>query len=227
MTCTAGRFTAARAKRLKSWRPAQLLKTGRRWTGILTGCLALLPVLAPLAAQAAGFPPRISLENSMLEQVGRGTLRYAGIIPVCDIALYRDPAAQAVQLLDPRVAKRLDIVYRAPLRADRLVRTAEAILARQHTAQRLARWRAQLDTLHRSYSDVQAGDRYTLTYLPQQGVWVELNGERVHTVTEDAFAEIYFGIWLGEKPLSESLRLQLMPAAAPDARPAETALTSP
>jgi hypothetical protein len=192
---------------------------------MLAGLALLLCALT--AALAGNFPPLLVLGQETLAQIGQGTARYARIIPVYDAALYATPAVPAAQLLDPAAAKRLEIVYRVAIKAGDLVHAAERILARQHPQEWLARWRPQLDELHAGYRDVQQGDRYTLTYLPAQGLWLEFNGERIITLPDAEFASLYFGIWLGEKPLSEPLREQLVSAAGSTALPATGNCTRP
>jgi len=196
---------------------------GCHWRRALFGYFLILLASAP--AQADNFPMHVSVEQRSLERTGQGTARYASIIPVYDIALYTEPAQHPRQLLDPRVAKRLDIVYRVAIQGDKLALGAEKILASQHAPQRLAKWRSQIDALHSSYTDVEPGDRHTLSYLPQHGLWLEFNGKPILTLADDEFAAIYFGIWLGEKPLSEPLRLQLTASSGTGEQPVETALT--
>jgi hypothetical protein len=192
---------------------------------MLAGLTLLLCAITP--ALAGNFPPVYQLAQETLTHIGQGTARYARIIPVYDAALYATPAVPAAQLLDPAAAKRLEIVYRVAIKAGDLARAAEQVLARQHPQEWLARWRTQLDELHAGYRDVQRGDRYTLTYLPAQGLWLEFNGERIITVPDAEFAALYFGIWLGEEPLSEPLRQQLVSAAGSAAPPAADACTRP
>jgi hypothetical protein len=217
----------ARAITLKSWQSSSGVQARRRftchWQIALAGYFALLSTLVP--AQAGNFPPRVSIEQLALERIGQGTAHYAGFIPVCDIALYAEPAQHARQLLDPQAAKRLDIVYRLAIPAGKLVGAAEKTLARQHPQQLLTQWRSHIDALHRSYTDVQPGDRHTLSYLPQQGLELDFNGKQVFTLADEDFAAIYFGIWLGEKPLSEPLRLQLVPGAGTKEQSTETPIT--
>ncbi len=199
---------------LKSWPQTRWIEPHRHVRSVrrtaLHLCFAILCVFIPALAPAGDFPPGITLEKERLALVGDGTARYARIIPVYDIALYAGAIPESGHLLDPGVPKRLDIIYRVPIRAGDLSRAAEKILSRQHPKDDLEHWWSRINALHDSYRDVQTGDRYTLSYLPQRGVWLEYNGERIISLQDDDFAALYFGIWLGDKPLSESLRLQLI-----------------
>ena len=60
------------------------------------------------------------------------------------------------------------------------------------------------------YRDVKPGDRDTLTYLPDRGTELALNGESLGQIVGDDFSRAVFGIWLGEDSISPSLRYQLL-----------------
>lgn len=185
-----------------------------RFGGIVAHASFVLPLaIAPALAAAGNFPPRVTLEQDTLERIGQATAHYARIIPVYDIALYTDSVADTSRLLEPGVAKRLDIVYRVAIKATDLARAAEKTLSRQYPQERLEQWQSRVEALHESYRDVQPGDRYTLSYLPRQGLWLEFNGEEMFALEDGAFATVYFGIWLGDKPLSEPLREALLASA--------------
>jgi hypothetical protein len=49
-----------------------------------------------------------------------------------------------------------------------------------------------------------------LTYIPGKGTELALNGESKGVVEGDDFAAALFSIWLGSKPISESLKKELL-----------------
>ncbi|MGD2074418.1 MAG: chalcone isomerase family protein [Gammaproteobacteria bacterium] len=177
----------------------------------LAACL--LSFAGPAAVAEASTPdfavPQTA-EDTTLVRVGQGTARYARIIPVYDAALYIDAAADPDNLLDRRVAKRLDIVYRTSVKASDMITAAERVLARQQPGHVLERWRSQIDALHAAYRDVRPGDRYALVYRPDDGLRLELNGREITRIAAAEFAQLYFGIWLAEEPLSDSLKQALL-----------------
>ena len=75
---------------------------------------------------------------------------------------------------------------------------------------KLQKLRQQIDTFNQFYRDIESGDRYSLTYLPERGTELALNGEPLGTMPGDEFASALFGIWLGEKPLDETLKKKLL-----------------
>jgi hypothetical protein len=69
---------------------------------------------------------------------------------------------------------------------------------------------SRLEQLHALYEDVEPGDRYALGYVPGRGTELSRNGAVLGTIEGADFARAYFSIWLGEAPIDDSLREQLM-----------------
>lgn len=179
-------------------------------------CLAalslVLGLLVSLSVPASTeFAERITLEDHALQRIGSGTARYAGIIRVYDAALYAPARSARADILDTDVPKRLEIVYHRSIEAELLAEAAQHTLERQHGPDVLERWRSAIQKLHAAYRDVSDGDRFALAVTPGQGVALEFNGREVARIDEPEFGRIYFGIWLGDMPLSASLRDALLP----------------
>jgi hypothetical protein len=51
---------------------------------------------------------------------------------------------------------------------------------------------------------------YSLTHLPGTGTLLALNGTLIGVIDGADFAEAYFRIWLGDRPIDVSLRDQLL-----------------
>ena len=108
------------------------------------------------------------------------------------------------------VPKRLELVYFWPIAGQAFGRTGEEILARNVSAEEMARLRTRLDRIASLYPDVRAGDRLSLTYMPGIGSELAANGKVLGTVEGADFAAAYFAIWLGRKPMSAPLRDRLL-----------------
>jgi hypothetical protein len=59
-------------------------------------------------------------------------------------------------------------------------------------------------------AEIKKGDVFDLVYLPTHGTVVLKNGERQGAVPGLAFKQALFGIWLGEKPADDKLRVALL-----------------
>ena len=65
--------------------------------------------------------------------------------------------------------------------------------------------------LHSSmYEDVKPGNRYSLTYIPGKSTELALNGEPKGTVEGSEFAAALFSIWLGDNPIDELFKKQIL-----------------
>jgi hypothetical protein len=108
------------------------------------------------------------------------------------------------------VPKRLEFHYFWEIPGPAFGKAGEEIITRNVDAGTLGTLRGRLDRINRAYRDVKPGDRYALTYLPGKGTELSLNGSPLLVVEGDDFAAAYFSIWLGEKPIDESLKKELL-----------------
>lgn len=65
------------------------------------------------------------------------------------------------------------------------------------------------NTLHNAYQPVEDGDCYVLSYEPQIGTQLLLNGQSLVKIKTPDFKALYFGIWVGSNALSEKLKQNL------------------
>lgn len=141
---------------------------------------------------------------------GEGVLRYAFVIDVYRARLYTPTHVQAERVLSDDVAKRLELTYFTDIEREILVEAANTVLARQLPTRLLEALAPELEALHAAYRDVEPGDQYTLVYSPGDGGRLMLNDEEVFRIEDNRVAQAYFGIWLGEEPISRSLRRKLL-----------------
>ncbi|HDP90042.1 MAG TPA: hypothetical protein ENN42_08825 [Thioalkalivibrio sp.] len=170
--------------------------------------LMLFQLVGTAHARESVFAPTQALGDTELELKGTGDMYYARFIHVYDAALYGPAGLPAPMLLETGAPACLELVYRVGLDRDKFVLAAERILARQHGD--LSSLRPRIDALHAAYRDVAEGDRYRLCYDPDAGTELALNDAPLVRVQGEDFARAYLGIWLGERPLSDSLRTALL-----------------
>lgn len=163
----------------------------------------------PAPADKAVFPEAVTVGGRGLLLRGPGPIRWKGLIRVCDVALYL-PAGTAGGDALADGHRRLAFHYQVSIRAAGFAEAADHHLAENVPAAELARLRPRVDELHRLYRDVKKGDGYWLTYLPGRGTELALNGVPLGVVEGADFAAAYFRIWLGERPVSASLRKSLL-----------------
>lgn len=167
----------------------------------------ILFVLLVVFAPAAGW----GTVGGMVPQ-GSGTAKYLGFITVYRATLLAGAGTEESNILSPSTSRCLKLQYEVALKAEDFVLAADTVLARQHGADTLSRLRKDIERLHRAYTDVKAGDVYTMCYsASDQTTRLALNGVERVAVDSAEFASLYFGIWLGpEKPLDDRLRKDLL-----------------
>ncbi len=166
--------------------------------------LAILVMVIPVNAGAI-VPTAYKLSGS-------GEIRYLGFIKVYDATLFTPESVSQQKLLDADSSRCLQLQYDVNLKAEDFVEAATIVLSEQHDEQTLASVQPEIELLHRNYRAVKEGDSYTLCYdAATQQTRLALNNDVLITIQSAEFADIYFGIWLGEKnPLSDKLRSKLV-----------------
>ncbi|MBC8188769.1 MAG: chalcone isomerase family protein [Proteobacteria bacterium] len=144
-----------------------------------------------------------------LRLYGMGLLRYRVIFKGYVAALYLPEGVSGEDALED-VSRRLELSYFWSIGADDFANAAEQLLQRGLSAAQFARLRPRIDVLHRAYRDVRPDDRYSLTYFPDIGTELRLNGELLASIPGADFARAYFGIWLGSRALDADLRDELL-----------------
>ena len=177
---------------------------------------AVLPLLIsfPRLANAAEieqvrFVDAYRLGRDTLELSNLGLMRYKGLLKAMVAGLYLPPGIAPTQALSD-IPKRLEIEYFWSLRAKDIVKASDKLLADNVDETTLRKLRPQIERIHSLYEDVRPGDRYALTYLPGRGTFLSLNGKSKGMVPGADFAAAYFAIWLGQQPMDEGLKQQLL-----------------
>lgn len=173
------------------------------------GRIALLFLLALPLAAALDVPASLDEDDVRFSLVGKGTFRWKRIVLAYDACLHGPAANQSTNLLEGGPL-RLEIHYRREFSAADIVSGGNALLRRNISAELYQQLESRLEKLNRAYVSVKPGDRYTLTFTPEKGTTLRLNGRSLVTVEGADFAAAYFRIWLGADPISPALRDQLL-----------------
>lgn len=187
---------------------AQTTPTGGR-TPSLVLAVGLLLLAAPLFAKVeSSFSEAAEVAGERLELRGSSHFTYFRF-SLYDAALYLPPDAPAETALEA-APKRLEIAYLREIPADKIVEAGDRTLEKNTTEEERASIDEQLSRINAAYRTVEDGDRYTLTYVPGEGTTLALNEETLATLEGEAFARLYFRIWLGEDPVNKGLRDALL-----------------
>ena len=192
------------------------LPRGTRWTHAVASLVCWLVATLPIAGLAepreiedVPFPGEVVAGDETLKLAGLGLLRYRILFRGYVGGLYLPDGVPTSRTLED-VPKALELYYFWDIKGRFFGEAADELLGKHLPPERVAALRGRLDRLHALYRDVEAGDRYRLTYLPGTGTTLSYNGEMLGTIPGADFATDYFGIWLGGRPLDEAFRDQIL-----------------
>ncbi|MDX1467593.1 MAG: chalcone isomerase family protein [Halomonas sp.] len=175
----------------------------------LTTALSATASSAPGAVviEGARFPATLEVGARRYERIGHGLFRYmiwdAYAGAYYQAAGYPRPAPQS------DVPRRLELEYFHAIEAGDF---AEVTLERVKEALpggEFARLAPSLSAFNGRYRDVRPGDRYALGW-DGDALTLALNGETLYSGGDPALAKALFGIWLGDDPLGDDFRDDLL-----------------
>lgn len=108
------------------------------------------------------------------------------------------------------IPKRLEVNYHVNIPKHELDRATIKGIEKNFSPQQVESLMPDIDQINSYYPDIKAGDQITVTYIPQQGSQVELNGQIQGIVPGADFANAFFSIWVGENPVDEQAKLKLL-----------------
>ena len=171
--------------------------------------LVLCLVISPNARAIQGNPDELTEDGARFELIGTTTFRWMSVIKVYDARLHLGAGEPPTKVFAD-IPVRLQLTYHRGFTAAEIIKGGDTLLARNVKAETLVSLRERLELINRAYRDVREGDRYTLTYAPGKGTTLRLNGSPLVTIPGHDFAAAYFRIWLGDDPISESMRDALL-----------------
>jgi len=162
------------------------------------------------AAQIDGayFEKTLNVNNTTLKLTGAGLFRYWGFKAYVG-AFYLEEGSTVKEAMSDR-AKRIELQYKRSIKGKDFGPATDKMIARNVDSATLERLRPQLDYHNSLYENVKPGDRYSLTYIPDRGTELALNGKPKGLIEGEDFAAAVFSIWLGSKPINKSFKKQIL-----------------
>ncbi|SCX79688.1 Chalcone isomerase-like [Desulfoluna spongiiphila] len=181
---------------------------------IVACCIMALPVhgLEPAASiDGVRFALVYPNDQTPLRLRGVATLRYLRFIKAYAGALYMPKAIPSDDVLRD-VPKRLVLEYFQSIDAEDFADATRAMVERNTDADTFSRIAPELYRLCRAFRSVAPTDRYALTYTPESGLSLTLNGILLGTFQGPDFARAMFAVWLGDAPIDKAFRKRLLGA---------------
>lgn len=165
------------------------------------------------AIEGVQFAEQLRIGDEELRLHGTGLLRYKVFIKGYVAALYLaesfDGEATPSTVLG-NTPRRLEIEYFWSIGSKDFSKATVEGISRNTDRATFERLRGRIDRINALYEDIEPGDRYALTYVPGVGTELARNGRRLGVIEGADFASALFAIWIGDRPLDESLRSQLL-----------------
>ena len=169
----------------------------------------ILPQSEAAEVNGIKFDHQYAAGDTVLKIRGTGLLRVMVFAKVYVSALYL-PEDCASKLVLSDVPKRLEVEYMRSIAGTDFGLVTNKKISENVDPQTYERLRPRIEYHNSLYQDVQPGDRYSLTYIPGKGTELALNGEPQGVIEGADFAAAVFSMWLGPKPISESLKKDLL-----------------
>lgn len=155
------------------------------------------------------LPEVVSIEGRELQLNGMGVRKEKALIKVYVIGLYLEKPTQ-----DARTAIMTDEAKRIVLQMLRDVSREDFVLALEtgmmsNSGPAMPTLRARLDLLEQALPAPKKGNVLDLTYLPGTGTLLRGQGRELMIPGKD-FSDALLAIWLGSKPVSGSLKRELL-----------------
>ena len=173
-------------------------------------CLLSITAASPASAREPepAFPESIKLSSTedALTKLGEYRYVYRLFFKLYDVALYVPPTAGYTDVLKASTSYRLQFRYLREIDKSIILESADKMLRKNLSEAQFNQISDRVERINQAYQTVKDGDRSSLTYRPETGTTLRINGEPVVTIEGTDFARLYFQIWLGEQPISNSLR---------------------
>ncbi|TVQ35208.1 MAG: hypothetical protein EA370_09540 [Wenzhouxiangella sp.] len=140
-------------------------------------------------------------------------LRVGGLFRVGTARLYLDDCPRARVDILASVPKQFSLELARSFSGEDLSEAAHDLLRRNLDLSHSEPLPESLACLADAYIDAGAGDRYDVSYLPEQGLALHLNGKLLKRCENAGLAEKYFLIWFGDQPFHRRMRDLLLERA--------------
>lgn len=196
---------------------ATLAVRATRRSGMLVAfasCLALGLVSSGRAGELAGvsLPESVRVGDSTLVLNGMGVREATWLrINVYVAGLYLEArASDADAIVRAELPKRIAFVFVRSVGRKRIVAEWDESLE-ANLGEHSAALEYRVATLYTWMPDrIRKGDEMALTYLPGQGITVEMMGEVKGLIPGADFGRALFSIWLGPRPPNQTLKSGLL-----------------
>lgn len=166
------------------------------------------------AAEVAGveLPDEITLADQQSLMLNGAGVRKKFFLKIYVASLYlkqRSGDARQIVATDTPKRMQMDMLY-SKVAKEKFVEGWNEGFEANHSAQELRPLRDRIAQFNGMFETLVAGDRVLLDYLPGQGTRVTVKGVEKGVIPGEDFNRALLKIWLGESPVTESLKEALL-----------------
>lgn len=181
-------------------------------TLIITALLSEVRAQKQIVFEGVTIPRTITFENKTLQLNGAGS-RSKMWVEVYIQALYLNPLSQnAKEIINDNLEMSIRIeITSALVSSGKLTRAINAGFEKS-AGETFESFKPRMELLKGFLADdITKGDVFELTYSPaDSSLWIIKNKELKGKVPGFDFKKVFFGIWLGDKPVDEDLKNSLL-----------------
>ncbi len=153
--------------------------------------------------------------RSSLNEAGNYRLVYCTFFSLYDSVLYTNAEQTSIidEVLNGENALLLQFDFLRKIRKAIILEASEKHLTINMSPAELASIRKRVDQLNSVFRTLDKGDSLALSYIPDKGTTLWINGKSMTTIEGKDFARLYYRIWLGKRPISRPMRNALLQRA--------------
>lgn len=154
-----------------------------------------------VTVEGTAYPTRQTAQEVAWELRGTEHFKYKIFFSVFTAAYYKQVNGEG---------EKLTFTYTRNLKADDIREQAMKTLTANNDENTLKKYATLTQKIQSAYVNIKEGDSYSVTAVPGKGTWLHYNEEEVFYTENAEFGDWYMDIWLGNPPISESLKEALM-----------------
>ncbi len=154
------------------------------------------------------FKDRIELGHTIFTLKGSGVKSYL-FVKVFVAGFYVEENIKTQEALDD-CPKRLEVAYFYKIPGTQLAIETSRRIKLNTNPQEFDQIKDRVHMMNSYFVDLNPGDRYALTYIPNQGTYFNYNEKLIGKIEGKDFARALFAVWIGKNPISRSLKESLL-----------------
>lgn len=174
---------------------------------LLFNLIGVSPVSAT-ELKGIDFSPSFETEGALMELKGVA-LKRVFFMKAFVAGFYLKENISTANVFD-NVPKRIEVSYFVDIPGEKLSNYTEELMQKNTTSTEFELMGKRIIAMREYFVDLQAGDRFSLTYIPQIGTKFEYNGELIGIIEGQDFANGLFSTWVGDNPMDHKLKKEIL-----------------